>query len=160
VHLLQKIQIELKGGHVMSVEHNKALVRRLYEEGLNKGNLAVADEILAPDYIRHGLAPGAPLGPESTKHVFSTMRAALPDLRITVEDMVGEGDKVVARVTGRGTHKGEYMGVAPTGKQVTVTFIGIYRFAGSKLKEAWIQMDELGMMQQLGVVPSAGQPRK
>ena len=140
----------------MSVEHNKALVRRLYEEALNKGNLAVVDEILALNYVRHGLAPGTPPGPESTKQVFTTMRAALPDLRITVEDMVGEGDKVVARVTGRGTHKGEYMGIAPTGKQVTVTFIGIYRFAGSKLEEAWIQMDELGMLQQLGVVPPVG----
>ena len=140
----------------MSVEHNKALVRRLYEEAFNKGNLAVVDEILAPTYIRHGLAPGAPPGPESTKQVFTMMRTAFPDLRITVEDMVGEGDKVVARMIVRGTHQGEYMGIAPTGKQVTVTTIGIYRFAGSKLEEAWIQMDELGMLQQLGVVPTVG----
>jgi len=137
----------------MSLEKNKALVRHLYEEALNKGNLAVVDEILAPNYVRHGLAPGAPPGPESTKQVFTIMRAALPDLRITVEPIVGEGDKVAAQVTGRGTHKGEFMGIAPTGKQVTVTTIGIYRFAGSKLEEAWIQMDELGMLQQLGVMP-------
>lgn len=137
----------------MSLEKNKALVRHLYEEALNKGNLAVVDEILAPNYVRHGLAPGAPPGPESTKQVFTMMRAALPDLRITVEPMVGEGDKVAAQVTGHGTHKGEFMGIAPTGKQVTVTTIGIYRFAGNKLEEAWIQMDELGMLQQLGVMP-------
>ena len=137
----------------MSLEKNKALVRHLYEEALNKGNLAVVDEILAPNYVRHGLAPGAPPGPESTKQVFTMMRSAFPDLRITVEPMVGEGDKVAAQVTSRGTHKGEFMGIAPTGKQVTVTTIGIYRFAGSKLEEAWIQMDELGMLQQLGVMP-------
>jgi predicted ester cyclase len=71
--------------------------------------------------------------------------------------MVDEGAEVVARVTGRDTHKGEYMGLAPTGKQVTVTFIGIYRFAGNKLEEAWIQMDKLGMLQQLGVAPAPEQ---
>ena len=141
----------------MSVEHNKALVRRLYEEALNKGNLAVVDEIIAPNYVRHGLAPGAPPGPESTKQVFTMMRTAFPDLRITVEPMVGEGDMVAAQLTHRGTHKGEFMGIAPTGKQVTVTTIGIYRFAGNKLEEAWIQMDELGMLQQLGVVPPVGE---
>ena len=137
----------------MSVEHNKALVRRLYEEALNKGNLAVVDEIIAPNYVRHGLAPGVPLGPESTKQVFAAMHTAFPDLRTTVEPMVGEGDKVAAQLTHSGTHKGEFRGIAPTGKQVTVTTIGIYRFAGNKLEEAWIQMDELGMLQQLGVVP-------
>ncbi len=141
----------------MSVENNKALVRRLYEEAFNKGNLAVVDEILAPNYVRHGLAPGAPPGPENTKQVFAAMRAALPDVHSTVELMVGEGDKVAAQVTSRGTHKGEFMGIAPTGKQVTVTAIGIYSFAGSKLEEAWIQMDELGMLRQLGVVPPVGE---
>jgi len=84
------------------------------------------------------------------------MRAAFPDLRTTVEPMVGEGDMVAAQLTHRGTHKGEFMGVAPTGKQVTVTTIGIYRFAGSKLEEAWIQIDELGMLQQIGAIPSKG----
>ena len=138
----------------MSVENNKALIRRLYDEALNKGNLAAVDEILAPNYVRHGLAPGAPPGPESTKQVFAAMRTAFPDLRITVETMVGEGDKVAAQLINRGTHKGEFKGIAPTGKQVTVTTIGIYRFAGNKLEEAWIQMDELGILQQLGVIPS------
>jgi len=136
----------------MSVEHNKALVRRLYEEALNKGNLSVVDEIIAPNYIRHGLAPGAPPGPQSTKQVFNTMRTAFPDIHITVEPMVGEGDMVAAQLTHRGTHKGEFRDIAPTGKQVTVATIGIYRFASNKLTEAWIQMDELGMMQQLGVI--------
>ena len=140
----------------MSGEQNKALIRRLYEEALDKGNLAVVHEIIAPNYVRHGLAPGAPRGPESTKQVFTAMRAAFPDLRSTVEPMVGEGDMVAAQVTSRGTHKGEFRGIAPTGKQVTVTAIGIYCFAGSKLKESWIQMDELGMLKQLGVVPSPG----
>ena len=137
----------------MAVDQNKALIHRLYEEALNKGNLAVVDEIIAPNYVRHGLAPGAPLGPESTKQVFTMMRTAFPDLRITIEPMVGEGNMVAAQLTHRGTHKGEFMGIASTGKQVTVTAIGIYRFAGNKLEEAWIQMDEIGMLQQLGAVP-------
>jgi predicted ester cyclase len=137
----------------MSVEHNKALVRRLYDEALNKGNLAVVDEIIATNYVRHGLAPGAPPGPESTKQVFAAMRAAFPDLHTTIEPMVGERDKVAAQLTHSGTHNGEFRGIAPTGKQVTVTTIGIYRFAGNKLEEAWIQMDELGMLKQLGVIP-------
>jgi len=138
----------------MSVDQNKALIRRLYDEALNKGNLEVVDEIIAPNYIRHGLAPGASPGPESTKQVFTMMRTAFPDLCITVEPVVGEGDMVAAQLTHRGTHKGEFMSIAPTGKQVTVTTVGIYRFAGNKLEEAWIQMDELGMLQQLGAIPS------
>jgi len=140
----------------MSVDQNKALIRRLYDEALDKGNLAVVDEIIAPDYVRRGFAPGAPPGPESTKQVFTMMRTAFPDLRTTVEPVVGEGDMVAVQLTHRGTHKGEFRGIAPTGKQAAWTTIGIYRFAGNKLKEAWIQMDELGMLQQLGAVPPAG----
>ena len=136
----------------MSGEENKALLRRLYNEALNKGNLAVVDEIIAPDYVRHGLAPGARPGPDSTKQVFTMMRTAFPDLSIEVNPLVGKGDMVAAQLTHRGTHKGEFMGIAPTGKQVTVTTIGIYRFASSKLKEAWINMDELGMLKQLGAM--------
>ena len=137
----------------MSVEHNKALIYRLYDEALNKGNLDVVDEIIAPNYVRHGLAPGVPPGPESTKQVFVAMRTAFPDLHTIVEPMIGEADKVAAQLTHTGTHNGNFRGIAPTGKHVTVTTIGIYRFAGNKLEEAWIQMDELGMLQQLGVVP-------
>ena len=140
----------------MSVDQNKALIRRLYEEAFNKGNLEVVDEILSPNYVRHGLAPGATPGPESTKQVFTMMRTAFPDIRITIEPMVGEGDMVAAQLTHHGTHRGEFMGIAPTGKQVTVTAIGIYHFANKKLVEAWIQMDELGMLKQLGGVPPVG----
>jgi len=138
----------------MSVDQNKALLCRLYEEALNKGNLGVVDEIISTNYVRHGLAPGAPHGPESTKKVFTMMRTAFPDIHITVEPMVGEGDMIAAQLTHRGTHEGEFMGIAPTGKQVTAITIGIYRFAGNKLEEAWIQMDELGMLKQLGAIPS------
>ena len=140
----------------MSIDKNKTLICCLYEEALNKGNLEVVDEIISPNYIRHGLAPGAPHGPASTKQVFTMMRTAFPDLRTAVEPVVGEGDMVAAQLTHRGTHKGEFRGIAPTGKQAAWTTIGIYRFAGNKLKEAWIQMDELGMLQQLGAVPPAG----
>ena len=140
----------------MSVDQNKALIRRLYEEALNKGNLEVVDEIIAPNYIRHGLAPGTLSGPESTKQVFVMMRTAFPDTHVTVEDQVVEGDKAVHRVTLRGTHKGNFMDIAPTNKQVEATAIIIDRISGGKVMETWAEVDMMGMMQQLGAIPPPG----
>ena len=139
----------------MSVEENKAIVRRLWEEVINKGNMAVVDELVATNYIDHTQTPElVARDPESYKQVVIMFRTAFPDLHVTIEDKIAEGDKVVSRFTVRGTHKGEFMGIAPTGRQVTVTGIAIHRIAGGKLAEVWINMDFLGMMQQLGVVPT------
>ncbi|MFQ5901607.1 MAG: ester cyclase [Thermodesulfobacteriota bacterium] len=144
----------------MSVEENKAIMRRWYEEVLNKGNLAVVDELIATDCVDHNpLAPELPAGLEGVKQGFTMFRTAFPDVRVTVEDMIAEGDKVVSRLTLRGTHKGEFMGIAPAGKQVTVASIDIVRIAGGKMVEHWDVIDELSMMQQLGVVPPPGEPR-
>ena len=88
------------------------------------------------------------------------MRTAFSDLSITIEPLVGEGDMIAAQLTHHGTHNGEFMGIAPTGKQVMVTTIGIYRFADNKLEESWILMDQLGMLQQLGAAPPPACPRK
>ncbi len=141
----------------MSIEENKALMRRAYEEIHSKGNLAVVDELIAADLIEHSpFVPGQSPGRQGALEVFTMIRAAFPDLRVTVEDMVGEGDKVVARVTMRGTHKGEFMGIAPTGKQITVGVIEILRISGGKMVEHWNVVDSLGMMQQLGAVPPPG----
>ncbi len=86
-------------------------------------------------------------------------RAGFPDLHITIEDIIAEGDKVATRATARGTHKGEFMNIPPTGKQVTVTSIAIQQIAGGKVVEVWVNIDHLGMMQQLGAVPPPGEKK-
>lgn len=116
--------------------------------------MAVVDELIATNYIDHDKRPDlVARDPESFKQVVTMLLTAFPDLRVTIEDQIAEGDKVASRFTMRGTHKGEFMGIAPTGRQVTFTGIGIRRIAGGKLVEIWMNMDDLGMMQQLGVVP-------
>ncbi len=138
----------------MSVEENKALVRRVYEEIHNKGNFAAVDELVAINFIDHNAPPEISPGPEGIKQTFTMFRNAFPDLNVTVEDMIAEGDKVVARITLRGTHKGEFMGIAPTGKQIKLATIDIVRIAGGKIAERWGVGDNLGMMEQLGVIPA------
>jgi len=138
----------------MSAE-NKAIARRFIEEVWNNGNLAVLDELVATNLVDHNPStPGQGSGVEGFKQVFSTFRTAFPDLHFTVEDMVAEGDKVVSRVTARGTHKGEFAGIAPTGKQGAAEAIDITRIAGGKIVERWGIVDQLGLLQQLGVVPA------
>jgi steroid delta-isomerase-like uncharacterized protein len=140
----------------MSTEENKALARRAVEETMNQRNWAVFDELHAPDYVCH-LTWRTIQGREPFKQVLSMLLTALPDLHLTIEDLFGgEGDRVVARYTYRGTHKGDFMGIPPTGKQVTVTGIAIMRIANGKILEEWINND---LMQQLGVVPASGQAR-
>jgi len=137
----------------MSLEENKALVRRGTEEVFNKGNVAAIDEFFAPNLVPYSLPPAVTRDREGYKQMVTAILAAFPDFHITVEDMVAEGDKVVARATTRGTHKGEFMSIAPTGKQATWTEIFIWRIEGGKVVEIWAEVDQLGLMQQLGVVP-------
>ncbi|GAC1355268.1 MAG: ester cyclase [Ktedonobacteraceae bacterium] len=144
----------------MSTEDNKALVRRFYEEGWNPGNLAVFDELFAPNYVLHD--PGFPepiRGPEGFKQYYTTYSTAFPGNQFTVEAYIAEGDTVVSRWTARGTHTGNLMGIPPTGKQVTVTGITINHIANGKIAEDWTNYDMLGMVQQLGVIPVPGQAR-
>jgi predicted ester cyclase len=141
----------------MSSEDNKTLVRRFIEEVIGQGNLAILDELLASTYVYH--APGMEVsGPTGLKQVFTMLRTAFPDWYETTEDMIAEDDKVVFRVTGQGTHQGNFMGIAPTGRQVTMSGIDIVRIEGNKLVEHWAVFDQMGMMQQLGVIPATGQP--
>lgn len=141
----------------MSIEQNKALVRRMVEEIFNRGNIGRADEFLAPDFVEHEeLPPGMPSGREGVTQLTAMLRRAFPDFKATIDDMVAEGDKVVLRMTWRGTHKGEFMGVPPTGKSVSFGVIDIIRVAGGKLAEHWGQMDSMGLMQQLGAIPAPG----
>ncbi len=139
----------------MSLEENKAIELRFFEEVVNKGNLAVIDELVAANFVDRCALPGVAPDREGYKQFFAAAHSAFPDFHSTLEDMIAEGDKVVQRFTVRGTHKGEWMGIAPTGKQIEVGGIAIHRLAGGKIVEDWASMDMLGMMQQLGVVPPA-----
>jgi steroid delta-isomerase-like uncharacterized protein len=138
----------------MSAKEIKALTRRFIEEW-NKGKaaaMAVIDEMYATNFVSHGDEDirGIKNVKKSTSEEFS----AFPDLHFTIDDMVAEGDKVAARITMTGTHKGEYMGAPPTNKKITIRAIAIERFAGGKIVEEWGMTDTLGLMQQLGVVPT------
>ncbi len=144
----------------MMSEENKEKVRRFVEEVFNEGNLGVADELFASDYVLHDpTTPEEVRGPEGIKQFVQMYRSAFPDGHITVEDQIAEGDKVVTRFRGRGTHQGELMGIPPSGNQVEVPGITISRMSGGKIAEDWTNYDTLGLMQQIGAVPSpeAGQ---
>jgi steroid delta-isomerase-like uncharacterized protein len=135
-------------------EANKALIRRWLAE-MDKRNLHIVDELVAVDYIDHNppmpdLAPGR----EGVKQANTLLLAAFPDATHTIEDQIAEGDKVVTRMTVRGTFMGEYLGIPPNGKQITAEGIMIHRIAGGQLVEHWAMGDNLRMFQQLGVIPS------
>ena len=142
----------------MSTEQNKALIRRLMEEAFNRGDMSLVDELFAPDFVEHEeLPPGIPPGREAVKQLSTMFRSAFPDFKLTIDDMIAEDDKVVVRSTWSGTHKGEFMGIPPTGKSVSFGVIDTVRIADGKFVEHWGQMDNLGMMQQLGVIPAPGE---
>ncbi len=140
----------------MSLEENKALVRRYAEEVVNRRNLDLLDEIFAPDFVQYGADPDQVSGVEDLKQFFAMLTSGFPDFQATIEDLLAEGAKVVLRFTFRGTHQGEFMGIAPTGKQVTMAGIDIFRIADGKIVELWGQEDVLGVMQQLGDIPEPG----
>jgi steroid delta-isomerase-like uncharacterized protein len=133
-------------------EANKALVRRWWEEGANKCNLTVMDDLFDADYALHHSIWGELTGREAVKQLVSDVLRPFPDGRYTVEDQVAEGDKVVTRLRFAGTHQGEFLGIASTGKQVTASGISICRIASGKIVEEWEVWDALGLMQQLGAV--------
>jgi serine/threonine protein kinase len=141
------------GERLMSTEENKALVRREYELGVNTKNFSVRDEVLAGNFIAH--FPGhAPLhGIDAFRQFTSAFFTAFPDLTTTIEDLIAEGDKVAVRQTWRGTHTSEFLHIPPTGKQVTFTSNEV---SGGKLAEEWVELDMLGLLQQLGAIPPSG----
>jgi steroid delta-isomerase-like uncharacterized protein len=142
----------------MSTEENKALARRFTEEGFSTGNLALADEIVAPNFVNYDPGtPPLPSGPEGYKQLVTAYHTAYPDLQMNVEDLFAEGDKVAVRWAARGTHTGQLGDIPPTGKQMTITGISVLTIAGGKVTEQYTNWDTLGMLQQLGVVPAPGQ---
>ena len=137
----------------MSIEENKALVRKVIGEIWTVHKLTLVDEVITADYIFHGTGGLKLKGPEDYKGAFHFLFDAFPDLSFVIEDLIAEDDKVVYRNTVRGTHKGNYLGFAPTGKQFTVNEYGIVRMKDGKLAEEWGGMDRFDLVQQLGVIP-------
>jgi steroid delta-isomerase-like uncharacterized protein len=136
-------------------ERNKLIVRRLLEEAAGSGDLALVDDLVASDFVGHASSPDQEgHGIEGYKAFITSLRQAFPDLQITVEDQVAEGDRVVSRWRARGTHQGEYFGVPASGRQGEMTGINIDRVVGGKTVECWGEQDGLGIMQQLGAIPT------
>jgi predicted ester cyclase len=138
----------------MSTEDNKALVRRFFEEVLNQRNLAALDQFVSPNAVNHSVPSGLPQGPSQFLRLHLN---AFPDIKATVEDLLADGDKVVALVSIRGTQQGAFRDVSPTGKPITVMGINIFRIVNGKIVEHWGLADRLSALQQLGVVPPPGQ---
>jgi steroid delta-isomerase-like uncharacterized protein len=139
-------------------EENKALVCEFFTEVINAGNMASADEFVTTDYVEHQQLPGAEgrQGIEGARAFLSMMHSAFLDVHFDIEDLVAEGDRVVARVTVSGTHQGELIGLAPTGKRVRTPGIEVFRVERGKMAEHWAVFDALGMLRQLGLQPVPG----
>ena len=140
----------------MSTEDNKALVRRYVEEFVDRGNFDLSDEIFAPNFVGYDPVPNQVYRIEDLKHYFAMLHSGFPGFQSTIEDLLSEGDKVALRFTFHGTHQGEFMGIAPTGKQVTMSGIDILRIAEGKIVEMWNQEEVLSMMKRLGAIPEPG----
>jgi steroid delta-isomerase-like uncharacterized protein len=151
-----RIIILKEGEHPMSAAENKALVRRFVEEIINKGNRAVAHELVAEDYVELDPLPGQQPGREGLLDTIAMVRTAFPDLTWTIEELVAEGQKVASSDTWRGTHRGVFLGIPPTGKQVTVPCMVFDTWVDGKLKESRLMMNIMSLMQQLGVIPVPG----
>ncbi len=140
----------------MSTEDNKATSRRFYEAVINQKQLAVLDEVAGDNYHSHDFPPGLPPGREGLKIFISVFHAAFPDGHLTIDQMIAERDTVATRLTFHGTHTGEFQGIAPTGKKVTIPAMDMARFEGGKLVEHWGGPNQMSLLQQLGVIPSMG----
>jgi steroid delta-isomerase-like uncharacterized protein len=137
----------------MSTEDNKAIVRLAAEEVWSKGNLAIVDEIYAPDFVCHFIVGPEWKGPDGVKNTVKQHRTSFPDWHEQIEDIIAEGDRVVIRWTARGTHQGEFEGIPPTGKQVTIAEVAIYPIAAGKIAEQWGFPDIMALLRQLGAEP-------
>jgi steroid delta-isomerase-like uncharacterized protein len=138
---------------LMSAEESKSIVRQFWGVW-DEGNIGLVDELLAPDYVNHSPGiPDQPEGPEGVKAVVDMFRSGMPDLRVVIEDMIAEGDKVATRYTLEGTHEGELFGIPPTGQRLSIKSISLERVLDGKIREHWRITDTLDMMQQLGVIP-------
>jgi steroid delta-isomerase-like uncharacterized protein len=138
---------------------NVAVVRRYFEEVLGGGRLDRLNELVAPDYVDHTARPGRAPGAAGVRAVVELFHMAFPDLVVTVEDTIAEQDRVATRFTLRGTQRGPFAGLPPTGRHVVITGIAISRVADGRITEQWDQADMLGLLQQLGALPDPAQPK-
>lgn len=138
----------------MTVDDNKRLVEQAFARLFSRGELALADELVGEDFLNHDAPPEAPRGPAGLKFIVTMLRTAFPDIHYDTEEVIAEGDKVVARTTMSGTHRGPFFGIAPTGRRVVQEQIHILRFAGGKAVEHRAVRDDLGLMRQLGAIPA------
>jgi steroid delta-isomerase-like uncharacterized protein len=141
----------------MSTADNKALVRRFWEGLVGTGDSALADQLLAPGYIVH-YAGNPPMDRNGFLQFLGALRTAFPDVAVTVEDLLAEGDEVAVRWTWRGTQHGPFLGIPPTGEAVAGSGIGLFRIADGQIVEDFVQEDTFGLLQQLGAIPAPGQP--
>jgi steroid delta-isomerase-like uncharacterized protein len=142
----------------MSPDDNKAVIRAYVETIFNQRQVDRAGELVASDYVDHAALPGQAPGLEGVTQKWAMYLAGIPDLRVTIEELVAEGDKVAVRRSYAGTHRGELLGIPATGKQVRIGGISIFRLAEGKIAEHWEQLDRLALMQQLGVIPAPAAP--
>lgn len=140
----------------MSTEENKAIVRRIFEDGLNRGEVEAVAARTAPDFFDHDIhvETGISGGPEDMSEALVAIRRGFPDIHVTIEDIVAEGDKVAVRNTWRGTHEGEFNGISATGRRIEITGTVIWRITNGMIAERWATIDTLGLLQQLGVMPA------
>ena len=138
----------------MSASENKAIVRRFIEEVLSGNQVAQVETLVAPHYINHLLPPGMAQGPEGEKAFIGMFRSAFPDFRMTVEDLLGEADRVAGRWVFTGTHTGAFQGIPPTGHRVTMTGMNIFRLENGQIVDNQSNFDQFGLLQQLGVIPT------
>jgi len=140
-------------GALDRTQENKDVLRRLYDEFVDRGNAQVLEEIVSPDFVSDAAA--GVKGVEAVKAIVLPVQEAFPDLHHTIHELVAEGDRVAVRWTMKGTHRGAFSGIPATGKPVAFSAISIYRFQDGKIAQLWAQVDRLGLLQQLGAVPQA-----
>jgi steroid delta-isomerase-like uncharacterized protein len=137
-------------------QENSILIRRWFEEVWNNGRMEAIDEMASPDVIGHGQAQHATdIGLREFKPFVQALRSAFPDMKVTIDYVIEQGDKVVARWTSTMTHRGEFLGIAPTGKKATITGTTTQRISGGKIVEVWDNWDQVGLLVQIGAVPAA-----
>ena len=137
----------------MSAEQNKEIIRKIFNEGMNNRNFSVADEYVSAEYVNYGI-PGHRRGVEGFKEIIKQFLDAFPDMKITQEEIIADGDIVATRGYWEGTNEGSFMGMPATGKQVRVSYMDFWKLQNGKCMENQVQMDIAALMQQLGAMPS------
>ena len=138
----------------MPRQKNKEIVGTFYWAVLGRGNVAAINDLVAVDFVDHNPFPGQSPGRDGLRQSVRLFHTPFPDIQVSVDDLIAEGDRVAARWTARGTHAGEFLGIAPTGRQVMIKGVDIFRLAGGRIAERWGHQDELGLIQELGVLPA------